>query len=785
MEDPYDDNRRTRYNYSTHDPFTRLAAWPVRDCGSPGFGRDGGSVPRPRSEVRTRSCSQGAFGKILADDEALERFEREARSASALNHPNVVAIYDVGENQGIRYIAMELVEGRSLRRTLADRALSIRDILDIATQVTDALAAMHERGIIHRDLKPENIMISESGLVKLLDFGISKLVVTEGTTATTIELFTQPGVVLGTVSYMSPEQAAGASVDFYSDQFSFGVVLHEMVTGRRPFEFDTSVETLAAILREEPKPIAQLNPGVPAPLSWIVERCLAKAPAGRYASTRDLARDVAAVRDRLSGGTPESVARAPALPVPRTRLIGRERGLETVRNLLLHTEVRLVTLTGAGGSGKTRLALQVAAEAGEGFKGGVRFVSLGSICDASLVPSTIAQALGVRPAAGKPIEDCMKDVFRDSHPVLLVLDNFEQVLPAAASVAALLEVSAALKVLVTSRAPLHIYGEHEFAVQPLRIPELKQPVAPEMLSQVPAVALFLDRATAIRPDLVRSDENLRAAAEICARVDGLPLAIELAAARVKILPPPAMLARMQSRLDLLTVGARDLPARQQTLRRTIEWSYELLDPAERKLFARLSVFVGGCTLEAAEAVGNPRGDLEAEVIETLSALVDKSLLGQSDDPSGEPRFTMLETIREYGLERLTVSGEETSVRRAHAAYFLVLAEEGSSPDAMGVEEERWLDRFEIELDNFRAALDWLTRTGSAEWGLRLATALLRFWDMRGHRPEGRDRLVALLALPGSGRTRERARALFAAGILASEASCVGPLNRRVWRSRAS
>jgi predicted ATPase len=706
-------------------------------------------------------------GRFSTDPEALERFGREACSASALNHPNVVTIYDVGEHDGTRYIAMELVEGRSLRGTLAEGAVPIRDVLDLTAQVTDALASLHERGIVHRDLKPENIMISESGLVKLLDFGLSKLARTDRASASTTELFTEPGVVLGTVSYMSPEQATGVSVDFYSDQFSFGAVLYEMVTGKRPFERGSAVETLAAILLEEPTPIAQLNPGIPAPLFWIVERCLAKAPAGRYVSTRDLARDVAAVRDRLSGATAEPVARAPALPVPRTRLIGRERELEMIRNLLLHTEVRLVTLTGAGGSGKTRLVLQVAAEATDRFNGNVWFVSLGSIYDARLVPSTIAQALGVRQAAGKPIEDCLKDTIRDSHPLLLVLDNFEQVLPAAASIAALLEASAALKVLVTSRAPLHIYGEHEFAVHPLRIPELQQPTALETLSQVPAVALFLDRAAAIRPDLAHSGENVRAAAEICARVDGLPLAIELAAARVKVLPPPAMLARMQSRLELLTGGAHDLPARQQTLRRTIEWSYELLDPAERRLFGRLSMFVRGCTLEAAEAVGNPRGDLGAEVLETLSSLVDKSLLEQSEDPADEPRFTMLETIREYALERLAVSGEEKSVRQAHAAYFLVLAEDGSLPGLTKVEEELWLDRFELDRDNFRAALDWLARSGNADWGLRLATALLNFWDRRGHRPEGRDRLLALLALPGVGRTRVRARALFAAGILVS------------------
>ena len=492
------------------------------------------------------------------------------------------------------------------------------------------------------------------------------------------------------------------------------------------------------------------------------------APSGRYVSAGEVARDVAAVRDRVSVAAAEPAGRAPALPMPRTRLIGREHESETVRNVLLDTDVRLVTLTGAGGSGKTRLALHVAAEARERFNDRIWFVSLGSIYDAGLVPSTIAQALGIRQAARKPIEDCLKDAIRESQPMLLVLDNFEQVLAAAPFISALLEASAALKVLVTSRAPLHIYGEREFAVPPLRIPEFREPTALETLSQVPAVALFLDRAAAIRPDLVRSGENVRAAAEICARVDGLPLAIELAAARAKVLSPPAMLGRMQSCLELLTGGARDLPARQQTLRKTIEWSYELLDPAERKLFGRLSVFLRGCTLEAAEAVGNARGDLGADVLDTLSALVDKSLLGQCEDPSGEPRFTMLETIREYGLERLAVSGEEKSVRRAHAAYFLVLAEDGGSPVIAEAEAELWLDRFELELDNFRAALDWLTRSDNAEWGLRLATALLHFWDTRGHRPEGRDRVLTLLALPGVGRTKVRARALWAAGILVSD-----------------
>jgi predicted ATPase/DNA-binding winged helix-turn-helix (wHTH) protein len=445
-------------------------------------------------------------------------------------------------------------------------------------------------------------------------------------------------------------------------------------------------------------------------------------------------------------------------PLPRTPLIGRERELLTVSNLLLSPNTRLVTLTGAGGCGKTRLGLQVASELLQQFEQQVYFVALASVTDPAMVPMAITESLGIERTGRRTGLDLLKGYLRNAQPspILLLLDNFEHLLAASPLIVELLDSSVAVKVLVTSRAALHLYGEHEFPVLPLPLLDSRQMHSLEGLLNNPAVTLFSQRAAAVRPDFRLNAENGATVAEICSRVDGLPLAIELAAAHIKMLPPSALLARLESRLQVLTAGPRDVPQRQQTLRKTIDWSYGLLNGPEQKLLRRLAVFLGGCTLEAAEAVCNTRNDLGAEIFNVMSSLVDQSLVQQTEQGDGEPRFGMLETIREYCLERLTGSSEEQATRRAHAAYCLVLVEEGN-PELSENERAAWLARCDIEHDNFRAALDSLIQSSDVEWSFRMCIALFRFWEMREHLAEGRARLESLLRMDLCASPGERAK----------------------------
>jgi predicted ATPase/class 3 adenylate cyclase/Tfp pilus assembly protein PilF len=476
-------------------------------------------------------------------------------------------------------------------------------------------------------------------------------------------------------------------------------------------------------------------------------------------------------------------ARPNNLPLQPTPLLGREAELAEIKEGLRRRSHRVLTLTGPGGTGKTRLALQAAADLLDDFAHGVWFIDLSPVTDPSLVTAEIARALEVREEGEQPIDALLLGRLKERE-LLLVLDNFEQVLPAAKAISALVASCPALRMLITSRRPARIAAEQEYPVAPLPVPELKRLPDLVHLAAFPAIELFVERARAVQPSFALTSANAATVAAICAKLDGLPLAIELAAARVRLLPPPALLSRLESRLKVLTGGAQDRPERQQTLRAAIAWSYDLLSPDERALFARIAVFADGSTFEAIEFICNPSGEID--VFEGIGALIEHSLIRQEAAADGEPRFRMLATIREFALEQLAerteldvvafsvglplpggggeIEGSEgDSVRRAHAAYYQNYAEEAlAEPD-----EAVWLDRVEMEHGNLRAALAWLIATvGAQERALRLAGALAGFWYVRGYLTEGRSWLEQALAIAPATPPEVRAKALDGAGALA-------------------
>ena len=731
------------------------------------LGRGGvGVIYRAHDTLLDRDVAIKVLSALALSAESCARLLREAQAAAKLNHPNIVSVHDAGEAQGIPFIVMELVEGESLHMY---QPRSLEEMLSIARQVCDALDHAHANGIIHRDLKPENILIGSDGSVKLTDFGLALTV--------TSRLSTE-GAIVGTVFYFAPEQALGQEIDGRADLYAFGVVLYEALSGRLPFTDDDMLVVISQHLHAPVVPPSTYNTEIPPALDALIVELLSKRPEDRPASAAD-------VRHRLDDLSRHEVALAAApltrvglsmgvcsnnLPAQTTPFIGRAMQLAAVRQELVRSEngTRLLTLTGPGGTGKTRLSLEVAAGLLDDFQDGVFVVALAPVSDPALVMPTIAQALGVREVEGQSLMHSLKDYLRDKQ-VLLVLDNFEQVTEAAPVVSDLLATAPQLKVLATSRALLRLQGERVHPVPPLALPDSSALPSLEQLAQVEAVRLFVQRAQAMKADFAINDENKSAVVEICERLDGLPLAIELAAARVRLLPPQKMLTQFGDRLRLLTGGARDLPARHQTLRSAVDWSYALLSADEQVLFRRLAVFCCTCTLEAAEAVCNYSSDPSVDagesldVLNSLQSLVDQSLVRLSD-VGGEPRFGMLETIREYALGRLTESGEADETRRRHARFFVALLEE-VEPKLDGAEQITWLNRLETEHDNLRTALGWtLGRDGEdAELGLRLTVAMRRFWDIRGYWTEERQWLGKAIERSNDASELVRAKVLWAAG----------------------
>jgi predicted ATPase len=760
-------------------PYTIVAPLGAGGMGEVYRGRD----ERLEREVAIKVLPPG----LLTDEAARRRFRKEALALAKLSHPNIAVIHDVGEEGGIDHLVMECVPGQSLAEKLKSGWLAEKEAVSLGAQIAAALEEAHDHDIVHRDLKPANIMVTPKGQAKVLDFGLAKLLRPFADTATTQTLAETQGIA-GTLPYMSPEQIRGEQLDARTDLFSLGAVLYEMVTGIAPFRGETFGVIAEAILNRKPVAPVRLNPDLSPRFEEIIHKALEKDRKLRCQSAAEISADLQRLkRDLDSGRMNIAVAEAglknaretvskpaeprPAnLPAQRTVFVGREKEIATGKELLLRPDVRLLTITGPGGIGKTRLALEVAGGLAEHFRGGIYFVPLAPLGDPGLIASAIVEALGLREAGRQSPLEMLKKHLEDSSPAstLFLLDSFEHLIQAAPIVAELLGRSPNLRILVTSRAALHLYGEHEFPVPPLVVPDLRVIPPVEVLSQYPAVVLFVQGAVAAKPDFELDRQNAPAVIEICARLDGLPLAIELAAARVKVLSLASMRTRLASRLQLLTGGARDLPQRQQTLRAAIDWSYDLLSAPEQRLFRRLSVFVGGCTLEAVEAVCDAKADLDLDLLDGMTSMVDKSLVQQVEQADGESRFLMLETIREYAREKLEASMEGASTRRAHAAYCLVLAEEEGAAQG-GAEGAEWPERMELEHNNFRAALEWLTETEDVDWGLRLGTGLFRFWEMREHLAEGRYRLAKLLKMVGATtRTKVRERALFAAGVLAGE-----------------
>ena len=674
------------------------------------------------------------------------RFRREIEIVARLTHPHIIPLFDSGQVGDLIYYVMPFIEGESLRAHLTrEKQLNLEEALRLTRDIASALAHAHEQGLVHRDIKPENILLSH-GIAMVADFGIARGSL-ESDAGGATEIVTGTNLIVGTPRYMSPEQVSGGDVDARGDIYSLACVLYEILAGEAPFVGGSAADVMRLHLVAEPPSASE----VPREIAKVITKALAKRPDDRYpdairfVEALGMATQTEATPLTLKSSVPNN------LPKPRTRFIGRERELREAARLL--SENRMLTLTGIGGSGKTRLALQIAQQVMDRYPEGVWFVDLASLSDDGLVPEAVAARLGVKEVPGKSVTEQLAEQVAEKR-ILLLLDNCEHVLSAAALLAdTVLGSSENISILATSREGLGVEGERLVALRSLSTPSAS--TDPHAISESEAVALFVDRAQLALNTFTLTEDNALAIADICRRLDGIPLAIELAAARVKMLSVDQIRAKLNDRFRLLVGSKGAAASRHQTLRATIQWSYDQLTAEEQQLFRALSVFSGGWSLESAARLLTDADEME--VMERLGRLIDKSLVIVDRERGDAPRYGFLETVRQYVQERLVEANESDAMHRRHLELFLEITEQAYAERF--VKEEAWGARLEMEHDNLRVAID--RSKDDPETYLQLVGTLAWFFQARSHFIEGRAHLIAAVAATTKEPPRPaRARALW-------------------------
>lgn len=679
------------------------------------------------------------------------RFLREIEVAARLTHPHILPLHDSGLVDDQPFYVMPYIEGESLRQRIQRlESFTIDEALRFAMQIASALGYAHQRGLVHRDIKPENVLLSND-IALVADFGIACF--TNSNEGTTI---TNANSAMGTPAYMSPEQLRAVDpIDGRTDLYALGCVLYEMLVGSPPFT--GPLHSLAyQHLSVQPPDVSQSRPEAPLYVVEAIRKLLAKDPGRRFDTAAQFVQAIsspAAEAETVSFETP--VTQIPTnLPKERTPFVGRMQELKDCTQLLKSS--RLLTLSGLGGCGKTRLAIKVAESLTAQFVAGVWFVDLAPLTESSRVVAAVAQVLSLREESDRELNDVVAEHIGEKK-LLLILDNCEHLLSSCANfVDRLLNSCAEVRILTTSREALNVQGERVTHLPPLGVPDVRSSLTLESAQSADAIRLFVDRARTARPSFELTSANVNAVAEVCRRLDGIPLALELAAARVKILSIDQILTKLDDRFRLL-VGHSMLP-RHQTLRAVIDWSYDQLSTEEQRLLRTLSVFAGGWTLALAS---NVIGDLdEFELMDLHSQLVDKSMIVVASDESAAQRYSFLETVRQFLFDKLTESGESDGVRAAHFDAMLNLAEQAYGERT--VNEERWTTELETESDNMRVALEYV-RVVDAEKYLQFVGALAWFWIVKTHLVEGREHLSAALSASDLKTSRPaRVRALWGA-----------------------